>query len=333
MNLFVFSGALKRTAAIMTSASVLALLTALPVQAEAQKVTISHSSPATSHFGLAAAEFEKAVEAASGGKFDVIVQRVDNEREAMESVQLGGQQFSIGSTGPAGNFVPEVRVFDVPFLFKDYAQARGVLDSDIGKSVLTKFEAAGLIGMAFGENGFRHLTTSTKVVASPADVAGLKIRTMENKVHMAAWTAAGVLPTPMAFSELPTALQQGVVDGQENPIPVILANNFDQLQKHLYLTGHVYSAGVLVGSPAFLAALSAEDRKIFDDAAAAAVVVNRAKVEADERDGVAELKKRGMDVQDVDRPTFQAAMASANAEFETQFGAPLLTSIRDWKAK
>ena len=89
----------------------------------------------------------------------------------------------------------------------------------------------------------------------------------------------------------------------------------------------------MVGSPAFLGALSPEDRKIFDDAAAAAVVVNRAKVETDERDGVAELKKRGMDVQEVDRATFQAAMASANAEFETQFGAPLLASIRDWKAK
>ena len=303
-----------------------------PVIAQAKKVTISHSSPATSHFGVAAIAFKNAVESTSGGRFQVIVQRLDNEREAMESVQIGAQEFALGSTGPAGNFVPDVRVFDVPFLFRDYVHARGVLDSAIGKQVLAKFEARGMIAMGFGENGFRHLTTSSKEVKGPADVKGLKIRTMENQVHMQAWQSVGVLPTPMAFSELPPALQQGVVDGQENPIPVILSNNFNQLQKYLFLTGHVYSPGLLVGSPAFLKALSPADRKIFDDAAAQTIKVNRDKVEQDERDGVAELRKRGMDVREVsNRDAYREAMASANAGFEKQFGAPLIAQIRDWK--
>ncbi len=313
--------------------SAAAMISASPVLAQAKKVTISHSSPATSHFGLAATAFKQSVEAKSGGRYQVVVQRLDNEREAMEATQFGAQEFALGSTGPAGNFVTDVRVFDVPFLFRDYAHARGVLDSAIGKQVLAKFEARGLVGMGFGENGFRHLTTSSKEVKAPVDVKGLKIRTMENQVHMQAWQSAGVLPTPMAFSELPPALQQGVVDGQENPIPVILSNNFNQLQKYLFLTGHVYSPGLLVGAASFMKGLNAADRMVFEEASAEAIKVNRNKVEQDERDGVAELRRRGMDVREMpNKEAFREAMATANAGFEKQFGAELLKQIRDWKA-
>lgn len=322
----------RRTMLLLAAATAAAIASA-PALAQATKVTISHSSPATSHFGVAATAFKNHIEGKTGGRFEVVVQRLDNERESIEAVQFGSQEFSIGSTGPAGNFVSEVRAFDVPFLFRDYAHARSVLDGPIGKAVLARFEARGLIGMGFGENGFRHLTTGSKEIKTPDDAKGLKIRTMENQVHMQAWQAAGVLPTPMAFSELPTALQQGVVDGQENPIPVILANNFNQLQKYLYLTGHVYSAGILLGSPDFINKLSPEDRKLFEEAAAAAITANRNKVEQDERDGIAELRHRGMDVREVaDRDSYRNAMASANAAFEKQFGSDFLKEIRDWKS-
>ena len=162
------------------------LLLAAPAAAQTT-VTITHPSPETSHFGQGAAAFEAAVEAASEGRYDVIIQRVDNEREALESIQLGAQEFSIGTTGAAGNFVPEVRVFDIPFLFNDYAHARATLDGDVGQEVLEAFADAGLIGMAFGENGFRHLTTGEATIADPTDADGLKIRTMENRLHIAAW--------------------------------------------------------------------------------------------------------------------------------------------------
>lgn len=316
------------------AASALAIAAASPAFAQApRKVTLSHSSPANSHFGVACIAFKNYIEAKTNGRFQVTVQRLDNEREAVESVQLGSQELTMSSTGPVGNFVPETRIFDVPFLFRDYGHARGVLDSDIGKRVLARFEARGLVGLGFGENGFRHLTTSTREVKAPADVRGLKIRTMENPVHMQAWSSAGVLPTPMAFSELPPALQQGVVDGQENPIPVILSNNFNQLQKYLFLTGHVYSPGILLGNPAFMKSLSAADRAIFDEAVKEAIKVNRDKVETDERDGVAELRRRGMDVREMpNREAFREAMATATAAFERQFGAEQLKQIRDWKA-
>lgn len=297
-------------------------------------LTVTHSSPADSHFGLAAATFKKVAEEKSGGTINVVIQRMDNEREALESVQFGSQECAMGSAGPLGNFVPETRVLDVPFLFDSYEHARGVLDSDIGQDLLALFPARGLYGVAWLENGFRNLTTGTKAVNSPEDLRGMKIRTMENQVHMQAWQAAGVLPTPMAFSELPSALQQGTVDGQENPIPVILSNNLDMMQKHLYLTRHVYSPGIFACNPDFIAGLTEEQKAAVEEGGKAASAANRTRVEQDETAGIETLRKRGIEVVEIsDRDAYRQAMASANAGFENQFGADLIKRIRDWKAQ
>lgn len=317
--------------AILTSL----ILAAGVLTASAQTtLTLSHSSPADSHFGLAAKAFKKVAEEKSGGTINVVIQRMDNEREALESVQFGSQECAMGSAGPLGNFVAETRVLDVPFLFDSYKHARGVLDSDVGTELLALFPAHGLYGVAWLENGFRNLTTGSKAVHSPDDLRGMKIRTMENQVHMQAWQAAGVLPTPMAFSELPSALQQGTVDGQENPIPVILSNNLDMMQKHLYLTRHVYSPGIFVCNPDFIAGLTDEQKTAVEEGGKAASVANRARVEQDETAGIETLRKRGIEVIEVtDRDAYRKAMASANAGFESQFGADLLKRIRDWKAQ
>lgn len=315
--------------ALAAAAALLALASPAAAQTE---VTLTYSSAATGHYGVAAQAFKDYVEKATNGRYRVALRRNDNEREGIESVQLGTQEFAITSSGPLGNFVPEVRVFDIPFLFRDYAHARGVLDSPIGQEILATFPKRGLVGLAWMENGFRHVTTGKREINGPADMKGLKIRTMENPVHMRAFQALGALPTPMAFSELPPALQQGTVDGQENPISVILPNNFNQVQQNLILTGHVYSPGILLASPAFMSKLSAADKAVFQEAAKIAVRTNRDKVEGDERDGVEELRRRGMNVRtDVDRAAFQAAMGSAMQSYEREFGADLLRRIRDWK--
>lgn len=297
-------------------------------------LTITHSSPADSHFGVGAAAFKKVAEEKSGGTLNVVIQRMDNEREALESVQFGSQECAMGSTGSLGNFVAETRVLDVPFLFDNYEHARGVLDSEIGGELLALFPQHGLYGVSWLENGFRNLTTGTKSVNSPEDLRGMKIRTMENQVHMQAWQAAGVLPTPMAFSELPSALQQGTVDGQENSIPVILANNLDMMQKHLYLTGHVYSPGIFVCNPDFIAGLTPEQKAAVEEGGKAATAANRARVEQDENVGIETLRTRGIEVVEIkDRDAYRDAMAAANAGFEEQFGAELIKRIRDWKAQ
>jgi tripartite ATP-independent transporter DctP family solute receptor len=306
-------------------------LAALPAAAQTT-VTMTHALPPASHYGVGAAAFKETVERLSNNRFRINVQRNDNEREGVEATQIGTQEFTITSTGPVGNFVRETLVLDIPFLFRDYAHARAVLDGPIGQELLAKFPARGLVGVVWMENGFRNLTNSRREVTTPSDVRGMKVRTMENQVHMRAFTTLGALPTPMAFSELVPALQQGTVDGQENPIPVIVANNLNQVQKFLSLTRHVYSPAIMIGNPAFMGRLSAADRTIFQQAAAAAAKANRDKVTADEESGVDELRRRGMTVQtQVDTAAFQAALAPAFAAYAQQFDPALIERIRSFR--
>ena len=306
-------------------------LLSLPATAQTQ-ITVHHALPVNSHTGASGQAFKEAFERLTGGRYRVMTQRNDNEREMIESVQIGTIDCTFTSTGPVGNFVPDVRIFDVPFLFRDAAHARGVLDSEIGQSVLQRFTARGLVGVIWTENGFRHLTNSRREVNAPADLRGLKVRTMENQVHMRAFSTLGALPTPMAFSELIPALQQGTVDGQENPISVIVANNINQVQRFMTLTNHVYSPSVMICNPATVGRLSAADRAHFQEAARAAQKANRDRVSADDASGVEELRKRGMTVvTQVDTASFQAALAPAFAEWERTLDAATLRRIRDWK--
>jgi tripartite ATP-independent transporter DctP family solute receptor len=206
------------------------------------------------------------------------------------------------------------------------------LDGPIGQELLTKFDSKGFKALAWGENGVRHMTNSKRAVNEPNDLKGLKMRTMENPVHVAAYKSLGIVTTPMAFPEVFTALQQGTVDGQENPLSVIMASNFDQVQKHLTLTGHVYSPVVILMNKAAFDKLSAADKQVFLDSAKEAVKVNRARVDKDDATGVAELRKKGMSIiENVDKSKFLATMGPAMAEFEKQFGKANLDRIRNYK--
>jgi TRAP-type transport system periplasmic protein len=249
--------------------------------ASAQTVLkLGYATSATSHYAVGSTAFCDDIEKGTQGRYKC--QQFPNsalggEREMIEAVQLGTLDLVNTSTGPVGNFVPEVKIVDIPFLFRDYDHARKVMDGPIGQDILTKFPSKGLVALAWTENGFRHMTNSKRPIVKPADASGLKMRTMENKVHMDGYKTFGIQPTPMAFPEVFGALQQGTVDGQENPIPVILASKFSQVQKHLSLTGHVYSPGLLITSPRLMNKLSDADKKVFYDAAQKAKVAQRKK--------------------------------------------------------
>jgi tripartite ATP-independent transporter DctP family solute receptor len=285
-----------------------------------------------SHQGIGVDVFAKEVEKRTQGRIKIqnfYSGSLGGERESIEAVQLGTQELTFTSTGPVPNFVPEARIFDIPFLFRDKAHARAVLDGPIGQAMLAKFEAKGFKALAWGENGVRHMTNSKRAVNSPDDLKGLKMRTMENPVHIAAYKGFGIVPTPMAFPEVFTALQQGTVDGQENPLSVIMAAKFDQVQKHLSLTGHVYSPCVMLMSKGAFDKLSAADKTAFMEAAKEAVKANRARVDEDDAKGAAELKSKGMSVvENLDKAKFVAVLAPVNAEFEKQFGKAEIDKIR-----
>ena len=320
-------------AAALALAALMAALTPLAACAQAaMKNSISVAQ--NSHQGVAIDVFAKEVEKATGGRIKVqnfYSAALGSERESIEAVQLGTQELTFTSTGPVPNFVPETRILDIPFLFRDKAHARAVLDGPIGQDLLKTFEAKGMKALAWGENGVRHMTNSKRAVNTPDDLKGLKMRTMENPVHVAAYKGFGIITTPMAFAEVFTALQQGTVDGQENPLSVIMAAKFDQVQKHLSLTGHVYSPCVMLMNKAAFDKLSAADKQVFLDAAMVAVKANRARVDEDDAKGVADLRSKGMQVVEVDKSKFQAALTPVYAQFETQFGKANIERIRNFK--
>jgi tripartite ATP-independent transporter DctP family solute receptor len=236
------------------------------------------------------------------------------------------------STGPVPNFVPEVAILDIPFLMRDYPHARAVLDGPIGQEMLTKFPAKGIVALAWGENGFRHMTNSKRPLNGPDDLKGLKMRTMENPVHIQAYKQFGIIPTPMAFTEVFTALQQGTVDGQENPLSVISAAKFDQVQKYMTLTGHVYSPALILMSKAVWDKLAPADKDAFMAAAKEAVKANRARIDEDERRAVADLRAKGMVIiENVDKAKYQAMLAPTFVEFGKKFGQDNIDKIKNYK--
>jgi tripartite ATP-independent transporter DctP family solute receptor len=302
--------------------------------ASAQTVLkLGYATAASSHYGVGSTVFCDDIEKGTQGRYkcqQFPASALGGEREMIEAVQLGTLDLVNTSTGPVGNFVPEVKIVDIPFLFRDYDHARKVMDGPIGQDILTKFPSKGLVALAWTENGFRHMTNNKHPIIKPTDASGLKMRTMENKVHMDGYKTFGIQPTPMAFPEVFGALQQGTVDGQENPIPVILASKFSQVQKYLSLTGHVYSPGLLITSPRLMNKLSDADKKVFYEAAQKAKVAQRKKVNEDENNGIAQLEKDGMSVvRKVDGQAFRDALVPAYVAYSKEFGADNIRKIQE----
>lgn len=304
---------------------------ALPAQAQTV-LKMGHVLAKGSHYDVGANVFCEEIDKGTKGRYKCQVypaSALGGEREEVEAVQIGTQDLVITSTGPVGNFVPEMKIVDVPFLFRDYDHARKTLDGKIGQDMLAKFPNHGLVALAWTENGFRHMTNNKRPIVVVTDANGLKMRTMENKVHMEGYRAFGIQPTPMAFPEVFGALQQGVVDGQENPIPVILASKFSQVQKHLSLTGHVYSPALIIISPKVWNGLSDADKKVFMAAATKSVAATRNKVNDDEANGIAQLKKDGMQVvTKVDSSSFREALKGPYSNYAKEFGADNIAAIQ-----
>ena len=315
-----------------------ATLACVAVTAHAQTtLKLGHGLAREAHYGVGAAYMAKAIGERMGARFKVEVFpdfQLGGEREMTEGAQLGTIDIVFTSSGPVGNFVPDTLITDIPFLFRDYQHARSVLDGPIGQSILDKCTARGLICLAWAENGFRHMTNSKREVAAPADARGLKLRTMENPIHMQAFRTLGVQATPMAWPEVLPALQQGTIDGQENPIGVIVSAKLNQTQRYLTLTGHVYSPAMILMSPAAFNKMNAADQKLIREIAREAAKVTRARVEELERNGLDELRKTNMQIRALspdEKAAFQAALSPAFAEFAKRFGQANIDAIRNAK--
>lgn len=191
--------------------------------------------------------------------------QLGGERELIESIQLGNVDMAFVSSAPLAAFSPAYYVMDMPFLFKNRETVYSVLDGEIGQEMLDGLSQVGILGLGYWENGFRQLTNDKHEVRTLDDLAGLKMRTMENEVHIAAWRAVGANPAPLSFGELFTALQQGTFDAMEGPINLFHSMKFNEVQHYISRTNHIYSPLVLLMNPDTASQISPEDFAILKD--------------------------------------------------------------------
>jgi len=277
---------------------------------EAKEITINTTQTEDSHYGEYLTTFEEEVEKNSNGAIEVSVHynsELGNERDNVESVQMGTLDGAFISSGVISNFVPEFNVLDFPFLFENAEHARSVFNGEIGDELNEKLLSVGIKNLGWGENGFRNITNSKHPIEKPEDLKGIKIRTMEVPIHQEVFAAFGASPTPMAWSEVFTSLQQGVIDGQENPIPIIYSSKFEEVQDYVSLTGHVYSPAVFIFNNELFDSFSPDLQQVLTEAAKAAQQAEYEFIDTNTAAQIEELKSKGMQVNEVDIKPFQDA--------------------------
>jgi tripartite ATP-independent transporter DctP family solute receptor len=244
--------------------------------------------------------FKKMVEQKTAGRVKVDIypaNQLGKEREQFEGVKLGTIEMCMIAEGPMAGFFPEIMVIGVPYLYANEITAWKSLDGSFGKTLFEEMrKKTGVRALGIGENGFRNFTNRVRPIKSPDDMKGLKIRTMENPAHMAMVKAMGASATPIAWGEVYMALQQGVVDGQENPVSVIEVSKFNEVQKYLTLDGHVYSILPILINDKFFMSLPPDIQKIIVDIAKTATTVQRGQNVKKVYDGVKSLQDKGMEV-------------------------------------
>ncbi len=261
---------------------------------------------------IVAEKFKELIEERSNGNIQIQIfhsNSIGNETEILQQIQMNTVQMAIITGGPFDTFDPIVRVINYPFLFKDYAQADKILDGPLGAKILKSLERAGFKGLCFSENGFRNLTNNKHPVKSPDEINGLKIRVMASALHKAIWQALGANPTPMPWP-IYTELEQGVIDGQENPLWVIEVYKFYEIQKYMTLTRHVYSPHIDVASLKWWKSLESKTQDLIQTTLYDAAVFQREDNRSKNAARLTFLKEKGMEVEEhPDIDAFRAKVA------------------------
>ncbi|MBA4698395.1 MAG: DctP family TRAP transporter solute-binding subunit [Ruminococcus sp.] len=265
------------------------------------------------HYVKGLIEMQSLLEEYSDGEMTLDIypnSQLGNERDMMENVGMSVQEMCLISTGPIPNFVSDFAVLDLPYLFESEDEAYAALDGEVGTSLLKQLEPQGIYGVGFWENGFRQVTNDKKEIVTPDDLKGMKIRTMENNVHMATYNTLGATATPMAWSEIFTALQQGTVDGQENPIAIIESAKVYEVQKYVSMIDLFYSPCVLMISQSAYDSLTDTQKEAFDNAAEKAKDYQREYSRGYSEDAIQTMKDAGVTVTEVDKAVWEEAASA-----------------------
>jgi tripartite ATP-independent transporter DctP family solute receptor len=293
-----------------------ALGTALPAHAQ-MELKLGHVGGPGSLFELSANEFARRANEKLAGKAKVVTfgsSQLGGDAELMQKLRLGTVDFAIPST-VMSSAVDAFGMFEMPYLVKNREHMKKIEAEVIWPTLAPMAEARGVKLLAVWENGFRHITTNTKPIVKPADLAGMKLRVPQGKWRVKMFQAYGANPSPMALSEVFVALQTGVMDGQENPLTQIYSSKFQEVQKHLSMTGHVYTPAFLATGARRFGSLPADVQAALTAAARetqAYVYEQAAKLDNDLLD---KMKAAGVKVNEADKDAFIAASKGVYEEF------------------
>jgi TRAP-type transport system periplasmic protein len=244
-------------------------------------------------------KFADIVGAKSGGKIKVnlfLNGVLGSDQANVSSIKGGTLEMAVMNTGILASEAKELAIFDFPFLFANEKESDAICDGPIGKKLHGKLEEKGIMGLAYWELGYRQMTNSKRALNKVEDIDGLKLRVIPNPINVAWVKALGANPTPLPFPEVYAAMEQKAIDGQENPISVIAANKFWEVQKYVALTNHQYNPQTVMFSKKVWDTLSAAEKRIIDDAAHEATATQRQQSRAAVAANVELLKKNGMTV-------------------------------------
>jgi TRAP-type transport system periplasmic protein len=319
-------------------ALVVALAALLPMVAtQAQERTFKYAlqNPKGHPLELGATKFAELVAAKSGGKMKVTVYpggTLGSDAANVSALQGGTIDFVALNSGILSQQVKDFEVFDFPFMFANSQEADAVVDGPFGQKLHAKLADKGIIGLSYFELGFRNITNSKRPINKVEDLAGLKLRVIPNAINVDWVKAVGANPTPMAFPEVYAGLEQGAIDGQENPFSVILANKFYEVQKHLAVTNHQYNPQSLIMSKKVWDTLPADQKSVIQDAATEAAKYER-QVNRDLAAGqLAELKKAGMQVTEFSAAE-QAKLRDKFKPVVEKHGAAIASTLAELQAE
>ena len=306
-------------------------------QAKVDPLTIkfAHAGSSTHPYSVGINLLTPILEKNSGGAVKLQVfccAQLGSERELAEGVRLGTiNMTSVAAEGALPAWVPELQVFGLPFIIRDRDHIYKVLDGPVGKELESKLSAQGFVVLGWWELGFRNMTTKDKPIRTPDDLKGLKMRVQEAKVWLGLMRALGAIPTPIPFGELYSALQQGVVDGQENPIVTVTSMKFYEVQKQVGLTEHTYTALPVLASKKWWDALKPAQRDVIAASVKESVPLQRKAVGGQVDEGIAFLKTQGVTINTVDKAKFMEATKDVPKLTADQVPLEFVQRIRDTK--
>lgn len=309
-----------------------ALAAALPMaaQAQAMKLTLGHGAAPGNPRHEAAVKFAEVLKARTAGRIEVQVApsaQLGDDAAMVTAVRTGALDMTANSQGAVSVAVPEYAAYGMPFMFSTSAQAFKLLDGPLGQELAQKSADKGMVVLGYWDNGIRHMTNSKRPITKVEDMKGLKMRTPPDAVLVDIMQALGAEAQQIKFAELYVALQQGVVDGQENPLVNFHASKLYEVQKHLALTSHMFQMTPFLMSKRTWDRLSDADKKAVHDAAAEATTLQRKlSVEADAR-LLDDLKAKGVQVTTVDKAAFVKATSAVDDKWLATPIGPYLKKV------